>query len=50
MLSGLRGRTRTTTSCSRSEIPAGKPPFYAKTILEGVPKTKAPEIGRLFSE
>ena len=32
MLSGLRGRTNTTTRRSRCEIAAGKPPFYARAI------------------
>jgi len=50
ILSGLRGRTNTTTSWSSSEILPGKPPFYDKTFMGGVlPKEKRPESGALHS-
>jgi len=51
MLSGLRGRTNTTTSWSSSEILPGKPPFYDKTFRGGVLlKKKRPESGAVHSE
>ena len=46
MLSGLRGRTSTTTSWSSSEIPPGKPPFYDKIFMGRAAKRKAPGAGR----
>jgi hypothetical protein len=52
MLSGLRGRTSTTTSCSSSEISAGKPSFYDKDNFgKSAPaKEKRPEPGACFPE
>ena len=50
ILSGLRGRTSTTTNCSSPEILAGKPSFYDKAIGERGTERKAPGVGRLPSE
>ena len=51
ILSGLRGRTSTTTSWSSSEILAGKPSFYDKTFTGGaLLKEKRPEPGALPSD